>query len=703
MEEGSPIFSHLFSSPLTHEVTGAAGVTMTAVDELDYQAERRSLKQLLEKSSWVDIRWRSSHCSITNFLDSFTNCKILHFTGHGEQGVLAFENNFGVLQWVSHQEVSEMCRSLTDKPEVVFLSACFGLTSAQAFVDLGIPHVVSVTADRVLDGASLEFTDAFYSGLFSGKSVAAAFQLGMARLVAQFPSEKDKFRLLGGHGDEQVHEVCLFGSRSAPVSRPHFDASVRSTPPSQCDASAVFSLGRLVPVQEVYGLLQHGLKLVNIVGPRGVGKTEVALKVAEYARERHSFSQIMFVDFTRMGDCSEGTCLEKVAAAFMSSALPAASSASVFSFAQAGDIDGTVDTIRQHFVNFSQEDSLLVLDGLDSWLSATGGRKDFLRRLVTQLRQRLGQSVAMLLTSSTPVEVDNCRTVMLEGLSDAAAAKLLALRAPRPLDSDELYLDANQNQEPIKAFSKTKLLQSMKGNCKVIELVAKELLCDGQPQNLLRYETYFREEIIPNISQLVQLGNQAPSSWTGVQYHLNALYRQVMGIELCRARPFTNETFEFFASCPAWGPNDQVPALNGFQVLPGAFASFLEWFVPLIRALKRSGLWGRPHCIHGFTSRHAAAALLANSEVGTFLIGVSQTEGCLVINVVTAPGKVLPVKAKFNADSLNPFTLHMKHGMTTSFVSLEELIRSTAPLLNFFPAHVLDNGHACISKESLLP
>lgn len=80
MEEGSPIFSHLFSSPLTHE-TGAGGETMTAVDELDYQSERRSLKQLLEKSSWVDIRWKSSHCSITNFLDSFTNCKILHFTG----------------------------------------------------------------------------------------------------------------------------------------------------------------------------------------------------------------------------------------------------------------------------------------------------------------------------------------------------------------------------------------------------------------------------------------------------------------------------------------------------------------------------------------------------------------------------------------------------------------------------------------------
>lgn len=170
--------------------------------------------------------------------------------------MLAFENNFGMLQWVSHEEVTEMCRGLGDsaagRPEVVFISACYGLTSAQAFVDLGIPHVVSVTAERVLDRASLEFTDAFYSGLFSGKTVAAAFQLGLARLVAQYPSEKDKFRLLGAGGREgQDHDVTLFGSRAAPLARPHFDAAASTLPSSQCYSSANFSLGRLVPMQEV--------------------------------------------------------------------------------------------------------------------------------------------------------------------------------------------------------------------------------------------------------------------------------------------------------------------------------------------------------------------------------------------------------------------------------------------------------------------
>ena len=88
---------------------------------------------------------------------------------------------------------------------------------------------------------------------------------------------------------------------------------------------------------------------------------------------------------------------------------------------------------------------------------------------------------------------------------------------------------------------------------------------------------------------------------------------------------------------------------------------------------------------------------------GTFLIGVSQSEACLVINVVTGPGKVLPVKVKFSAASPNPFSFNMKHGMTTSFTSLEDLIKSNAQLKSFYPCFPLENGNKSIPKEILLP
>lgn len=80
-----------------------------------------------------------------------------------------------------------------------------------------------------------------------------------------------------------------------------------------------------------------------------------------------------------------------------------------------------------------------------------------------RLRQGLGQAVALLLTSSARLAADtDSRVIRLEGLSDRCAANLFAIRAPRQLESDELYLDANHKHDPLKAFSKSKLLQSMK-------------------------------------------------------------------------------------------------------------------------------------------------------------------------------------------------------------------------------------------------
>jgi hypothetical protein len=84
------------------------------------------------------------------------------------------------------------------------------------------------------------------------------------------------------------------------------------------------------------------------------------------------------------------------------------------------------------------------------------------------------------------------------------------------------------------------------------------------------------------------------------------------------------------------------------------------------------------------------------------LIGVSQSEACLVINVVTAPGRVLPVKVKFRPQSPDPFSFNMRHGMTTSFASLEALLRSNAQLTHFHPCFPLDSGLKSIPKEALL-
>jgi hypothetical protein len=146
-----------------------------------------------------------------------------------------------------------MCNGLNHKPECVFLSACFAETVSDAFVSVGIPHIVTVTNERVLDKASLAFTDTFYSALLSGKPVSESFNLGIARLVAQHPTERVKFELRG----QGEHGKPIFFTETVP--RPFIDATA-PLPESQCHSPAMFSVGRFVEVQQVcFSLSLHSL------------------------------------------------------------------------------------------------------------------------------------------------------------------------------------------------------------------------------------------------------------------------------------------------------------------------------------------------------------------------------------------------------------------------------------------------------------
>ncbi len=82
-----PLFSHLFSAPLTHESPSGE---IEEVPILDYSKERKALKELLENQK-VNIRWNSESANMKSFINAFSNSKILHFTGHGKPGIFNFE------------------------------------------------------------------------------------------------------------------------------------------------------------------------------------------------------------------------------------------------------------------------------------------------------------------------------------------------------------------------------------------------------------------------------------------------------------------------------------------------------------------------------------------------------------------------------------------------------------------------------------
>lgn len=121
------------------------------------------------------------------------------------------------------------------------------------------------------------------------------------------------------------------------------------------------------------------MKLVNITGQKGIGKTDVALRVAEYARERYAFSRLLFLEMNTLqtSEGAETLCLDRLLTAFHLS--------SELKTLERGDVDSVVELIRRSLRQ--DEQVILLLDGIDYWLKK---KRDFFLYLIGRLRQRLG-------------------------------------------------------------------------------------------------------------------------------------------------------------------------------------------------------------------------------------------------------------------------------------------------------------------------
>lgn len=283
-----------------------------------------------------------------------------------------------MLKLISDADIVNICSNLTSKPQCIFLSACYAECVAKAFQRIGVHHIITVSNKRVLDEASLEFTDQFYSAVLSGKSVASAYEAGKSRLILSFSEESNKFLLCGAVED---HSVALVGH----VARlPQWDVT-KSLRPTQCHTPATFFMGRLADMQKILMYLVQGCRVVSVCGERGIGKTEVVLKCAEYMRERHLYDQYIYLEFGGIESITEAYCLSLMAAAFGIPATTTNESAQL-------QAERLVEQIREHYMG---KQLLLMMDGIDVlWES----RRGFMSYLLQRLRQRIAD-LQVLLTS----------------------------------------------------------------------------------------------------------------------------------------------------------------------------------------------------------------------------------------------------------------------------------------------------------------
>lgn len=115
---------------------------------------------------------------------------IVHFCGHGsgEKGIL-LENDSGGVHLVGATALTKLFGAFKQQIGCVVLNACYSAVQAEAIYQQ-IDTVVGMKR-AVGDAAALEFAVGFYDGLFAGRSLSNAFDLGCTSIDLKGIPESD--------------------------------------------------------------------------------------------------------------------------------------------------------------------------------------------------------------------------------------------------------------------------------------------------------------------------------------------------------------------------------------------------------------------------------------------------------------------------------------------------------------------------------
>uniref|UniRef100_K3XA55 SH2 domain-containing protein n=1 Tax=Globisporangium ultimum (strain ATCC 200006 / CBS 805.95 / DAOM BR144) TaxID=431595 RepID=K3XA55_GLOUD len=509
------------------------GNGLEAVDIIDVKEERKLLVQCVRESK-KRIVWHSEVADLHTFRKVLSyGCRALHFSGHGVPGKVIFENKKCEAQFISQQELKDLLLAggmekfrpplainsdgSVSEPlpdgldtsdsggeesdgvsaheiergwialeqhqrqrvpvKLVFVSACHSESVAEAFVSVGVPHVVVVSKDdKVLDKKAMEFSKAFYTALFAGHSVAKAFEIGQVQADISIMSDagNSKFKLLGD-GD---HSEKLF--RDVPEGK--FIENSIPPPVNECDAVAEVFVGRSLEVHHVYKSLVEGARLVSITGERGIGKTEIALQCAQYAAERHLFKHIFFL---RLETDDESPSDDYHKCAHDVDIL-------LTRFSKSLGVTATVDAdelAKQVRLKCSEGNFLLILDGCNRKT-----RRDPRFRSIISLLLRRVSDLSLLLTGDGKVgAMDGVgeKIVTVDRLPPADAALLFTLRAPRKIKTHEMG-----GNPDLAVFGEHPVIRSLMGHPRTICAVSQFL--ENKDMELDQHE--FLNYIIPSVN-----------------------------------------------------------------------------------------------------------------------------------------------------------------------------------------------------------
>jgi len=315
-QPGDNMITVLFSAPLVYADNNK---NLCPFAKLDFDMERELIWQCLKEAS-RDIELAFDNATHDRLIATMTRrCSCLHYSGHGHQQFLPFEDGSGGVNWFEVNKIKQLIANEGGVPfRFVFVSACYSGLAGETFASAGVPHVVCCQQESELkDIAALAFTRQFYLALAVGHTVKESFEQG-CKAVRATPNlknaerEMQKFMLLPPDGN---HDVPIFNAKPV-VEWPSMATNVRGNNKitnrrsarnlfkgsgarsselsvfnmMQEDPSPTapqFFLGREV---DTYRVLKSILdkRLVNVVGEPGVGRSSLVCSLCHYINERKS-------------------------------------------------------------------------------------------------------------------------------------------------------------------------------------------------------------------------------------------------------------------------------------------------------------------------------------------------------------------------------------------------------------------------------
>jgi hypothetical protein len=118
---------------------------------------------------------------------------ILHFSGHGAPGELAFENRDGTTATLDGRMLARILKGYRNL-ECLVLHACYAEEVAQACL-AHVPHVVG-SIGSVNDKTAPRFSYIFYQSVAGGSDYEQAFEMGQTEVAIESEDAADKYKIL---------------------------------------------------------------------------------------------------------------------------------------------------------------------------------------------------------------------------------------------------------------------------------------------------------------------------------------------------------------------------------------------------------------------------------------------------------------------------------------------------------------------------